>query len=100
MEVMKLRYVLDASVLASIVNSDDVEHFSCYSFFRNLHDGDKVVWVVPSLLFFEYQATQSRRYREKGMEGDAFRHAPLYVSNSILYEANRDFLIRPCSQNI
>lgn len=28
---MRTRYALDASVLASIVNSDDVEHFSCYS---------------------------------------------------------------------
>jgi hypothetical protein len=30
--ILRQRYALDASVLASIVNSDDVEHFSCYSF--------------------------------------------------------------------
>jgi hypothetical protein len=62
--IMRKRYALDASVLASIVNSDDIEHFSCYSFFRNLHDHDKAIWVVPGLIFFEFQATQSRRYRE------------------------------------
>jgi hypothetical protein len=58
---MQKRYALDASVLASIVNSDDAEHFSCYSFFRDLNDDDKALWVVPGLIFFEFQATQSRR---------------------------------------
>lgn len=91
---MKQRYVLDASILASIVNSDDVEHSSCYSFFRNLHDDDTAIWVVPSLVFFEYQATQSRRYREKGREDDVYRHAPLYVTNCELYEASRSFLLK------
>lgn len=54
---MRKRYVLDTSVLVSIVNSDDAEHFSCYSLFRNLHDEDKATWVVPGVIFFEFQAT-------------------------------------------
>src|SRR5262249_46473936 len=90
----KQRYALDASVLASIVNSDDTEHFSCYSFFRDHHDKASAVWVVPGLIFFEFQATQSRRYREKGLEKAVFRHAPLFIDNCELYEVTASFLGR------
>jgi hypothetical protein len=62
---MRKRYALDANVLASIVNSDDVAHFSCYSFFRNHHDDDNAIWVVPGLIFFEFQATQSKLSRKR-----------------------------------
>jgi predicted nucleic acid-binding protein len=88
---MRQRYVLDASVLAGIVNSDESEHFSCYSFFRNLHDENKAIWVVPGLVFFEFQAAQSRRYREKNRK-DVFRQAPLFKSNCDLYEITQKFL--------
>lgn len=90
---MRKRYALDASVLASIVNSDDPEHFSCYSFFRNLHDEDKAIWVVPGLIFFEFQATQSRRYREHRPGKPVFRNAPLFYTNTELYHVTKKFLI-------
>jgi hypothetical protein len=86
------RYALDASVLASIVNSDDPEHFSCYSFFRNLHDQNKALWVVPGLIFFEFQATQSRRYRERRPGKPVFRYAPLFYTNTELYHVTKKFL--------
>jgi hypothetical protein len=86
------RYALDASVLASIVNSDDVEHYSCYSFFQNLHEDDKATWVVPGLIFFEFQATQSRRYRERHPGHKVFRHAPLFYTNTEVYQVTKRFL--------
>lgn len=88
------RYALDASVLTSIVNSDDAEHFSCYSFFRGHHENASAIWVVPGLIFFEFQATQSRRYRDKGIEGSVFRNAPLFMDNCELYEVTPSFLAR------
>ena len=91
---MKQRYVLDTSVLASIVNSDDTEHFSCYSFFRNLHDADAATWVVPGLIFFEFNATQSRRYRKKRPGLPVFRNAPLFITNTELYEVTEAFLVK------
>jgi predicted nucleic acid-binding protein len=87
---MRKRYALDANVLASIVNSDDSEHFSCYSFFRNLDDDDKATWIVPGLIFFEFQATQSRRYRERRQP--VYRHAPLHYENTELYHVTKKFL--------
>ncbi|MFC1749452.1 type II toxin-antitoxin system VapC family toxin [Pseudomonadota bacterium] len=92
MSRMKQRYILDACVLASIVNSDDAEHFSCYSFFKNLHDEDKAVWVVPGLIFFEFQATQSRRYRELRPDHEVYRSAPLFKTNTELYQVGEEFL--------
>ena len=89
---MRERYVLDASVLASIVNSDDSEHFSCYTFFRNLHDEDAATWVVPGLIFFEFQATQSRRHRDKKKSSNPYRHAPLFEANCELYNVTEPFL--------
>lgn len=89
---MRQRYALDASVLTSIVNSDDVEHFSCYSFFQNLHDNDKAIWVVPGLIFFEFQAAQSRRYKELHPGQTIFRGAPLFHENTQLYHVTDQFL--------
>src|SRR5260370_4942707 len=91
---MRQRYALDASVLTSVVNSDDAEHFSCYSFFRNLHDEDTATWVVPGLIFFEFQATQSRRYKERKFDASVFRHAPLFITNTELYQVTEQFLAK------
>ena len=91
---MRQRYALDASVLASVVNSDDAEHFSCYSFFRNLHDEDAAIWVVPGLIFFEFQATQSRRYQKRSPDADVFRYAPLFITNTELYHVTEPFLTK------
>jgi predicted nucleic acid-binding protein len=92
-EKVKQRYALDASVLAAIVNSSDREHFACYSFFRNLHDDDAATWVVPGLIFFEFQAAQSRRARERQRD-DVFRHAPLFMTNTELYHVTGEFLAK------
>lgn len=89
---MKSRLVLDASVLTSIVNSDDVFHQPCYQFFREHHDADTAIWVIPGLIMFEYQATQSRRYRELHPNKKVFRHAPLYVDKCELYDITKEFL--------
>ena len=91
---MQQRYALDASVLASIVNSDDVDHFSCYTLFRNLADDDKARWVVPGLIVFEFQATQSRRYRKLRPGQPVFRHSPLYYENTELYHVTKKFLAK------
>ena len=91
---MRKRYALDASVLASIVNSDDVEHFSCYSFFRNHDDNDEAYWVVPGLIFFEFQATQSKRDRTRLPGEPVFRNAPLHYENAELYHVTKKFLAK------
>jgi predicted nucleic acid-binding protein len=91
---MRKRYALDASVLAAIVNSDDVEHFSCHSFFRNLADDDKARWVVPRLIFFEFQATQSKRYRMRRPRQPVFRRSPLHDENTELYQVTKKFLAK------
>ena len=88
------RYALDASVLASIVNSNDAEHFSCYSFFRNLNDDDKALWIVPGLIIFEFQATQSKRYQKLRPGQPVFRNSPLTYENTELYDVNKNFLAK------
>ena len=40
------RYVVDASVLVGAVNSADVNHVACYTFFKN-HEAD--TFVIPTL---------------------------------------------------
>jgi predicted nucleic acid-binding protein len=97
---MQKRYALDASVLASIVNSDDVEHFSCYSFFQNLHQDDKATWVVPGLIIFEFQATQSKRYRKLRPGQPVFRNSPLTYENTELYDVNKKFLAKVYKLNL
>ena len=89
---MKRRLALDASVLTSIVNSDDVFHWPCYRFFREHHDADTAIWVIPSLIMFEYQATQSRRYRQLHPGKKVFRYAPLFVDKCELYDISQEFL--------
>lgn len=88
------RYALDANVLASIVDSRDAEHFSCYSFFRNLHDEDAAIWVVPGLIFFEFQATQSKKAKKRGKSSSPYRHAPLFETNTELYHVTESFLAK------
>lgn len=92
--VTRCRYALDANVLVSIVNSHDPQHFSCYSFFRNINDGDKARWVVPGLIFFEFQATQSKLSRKQRTREKPFRWAPLHYENTELYQVTKKFLIK------
>lgn len=88
------RYALDANVLTSIVNSDEAEHFSCYSFFRNNDDDGKARWVVPGLIFFEFQATQSKLSRKRRSKYQVFRHSPLNYENTELYHVTKEFLVK------
>jgi len=97
---MRKRYALDANVLASIVNSDDAEHFSCHSFFKSLNDDDKALWIVPGLIFFEFQATQSRRYRTRRPGQPVFRRSPLHYENTKLHHATKKFLIKVHDLNL
>jgi predicted nucleic acid-binding protein len=89
---MRSRYVLDASVMAAVINMDDLEHQSCYWFFKNLHDADRVIWVVPGLIFFELQAVRARRKRDMIENSPPYARIPLYVENSELYEVTPTFL--------
>jgi hypothetical protein len=86
--------VLDANILVSIVNSDDDEHWSCYSFFRNHDDDGMARWVVPGLIFFEFQSSQSRRYRQRRPGHPVFRHSPLNYENTELYHVTKTFLTK------
>jgi predicted nucleic acid-binding protein len=73
---------------------DDPEHQSCYWFFQNLHDADRVTWVVPGLIFFELQAVRARRKRDKVEDRLPYGRIPLYMENSELYEVTPAFLKR------
>ena len=98
--ISRKRYALDANVLVSIVNSDDPEHLSCYSFFRSLDDDDTALWVVPGLIFFEFQAAQSRRYRERRPGHNVFRGAPLHYENTEIYHVTKRFLMKVDKLNL
>jgi predicted nucleic acid-binding protein len=71
-------YVIDASVLVGAVNSADVNHVACYSFFKNHEDA---TFVIPTIAYFEFQAAQSRIRRERRK---AIRE--LYMPNAETYE--------------
>jgi len=83
------RYVLDSSVLVSAINSNDVNHVSCYSFIKN---EETASWVIPYIAYFEFQATQSR-LRKEGKR--AIRE--IYLGNAEKYELNEIF-IKQCSE--
>lgn len=80
------RYVIDASVLVGAVNSADVNHVACYSFFKD-HEDD--TFVIPTLAYFEFQAAQSRIRREGRR---AIRE--LYIPNAETYEITHATLRR------
>src|SRR5439155_19534220 len=61
---VRQQYALDASGLASIVNSNDAEHLHCYSFFLHLLDNDAATQLVQSVVLFEFQATEPRRCKK------------------------------------
>src|SRR5262249_35214890 len=42
----------------------------------------------------EFQAVQSRRYRDRKLKGPVFRHAPLFIENCELYQVTGSFLAR------
>ncbi len=86
------RYLLDASVLASAINSKDSLHLPCYSFIRNHEDA---MWVIPSIAYFEFQATKSR-IRRSGRR--ALRE--LYLPNSEVYEVTQSVMQRSAEANL
>lgn len=97
---MKLRYVLDASVMAAVINMDDVAHQSCYWFFNNFHDADAVTWVVPGLIFFELQSVRARRKLSKVEDRPPYGSIPLYDENTELYEVTPKFLKQVWDQDL
>jgi hypothetical protein len=75
---MRLRYVLDASVMAAVINMDDPEHQSCYWFFQNLRCRSRYMggaWPI----FFELQAVRARRNRDKVEDRPPYGRIPLYM---------------------
>lgn len=97
---MKLRYVLDASVMAAVINMDDIGHQSSYWFFKNLHDAGRVTWVVPGLIFFELQSVRARRKRSNVEDRPPYGLIPLYVDNTELYEVTPEFLKQVWEQDL
>ena len=85
------RYVVDASVLVSSVNSADEHHLPCYQWIRERFDEGALV-VVPALAFFEFQAAQSRKSRE--LKRKPYRELRLHEGNARLYPMSRRFLAR------
>lgn len=75
---MSEQYLLDTSVLVSAINSADDNHLQCHSF---IEDHPEAVWIVPTLAFFEFQATQSRLRRDGS---SAIRE--VYLGNHQPYE--------------
>ncbi len=71
---------------------DDPAHQDCYWFFRDLHDADAAVWVVPGLIFFEMQAMRARRHRDKVDGLPVYANLPLYIENTELFEVTPSFL--------
>ena len=49
---------------------------------------------MPGLIFFEFQASQSRRYKERRSDAAVFRHAPLFITNTELYHVTEQFLAK------
>lgn len=86
---MPPRYLIDACVLIGAVNSADATHGGCYNFFKNNEDA---ILVVPTLAYFEFQATQSR-IKNEGKR--AIRE--LYIPNLEKYEIT-DALIRRANE--
>jgi predicted nucleic acid-binding protein len=71
------RLIPDSSFIVSVVNSKDALHGPCYSYWKNSED--KVLWIIPDLVFFEFQAAQSRRYQGKD---EPYRELSLHRGNS------------------
>ncbi len=81
---MKKKVLLDANVLISMVNSRDPNHTPCYSFYQN--NKDSHIFYVPSIAYFEFQATQSRN-------GKSYHE--IYMENVKKYDISYD-LIKKC----
>lgn len=83
---MSDQYLLDTSVLVSAINTADDNHLQCYSFIQN---HPEAVWIVPTLAYFEFQATQSRLRRNGS---SAIRE--VYLGNHQPYEVTLDLTRR------
>jgi predicted nucleic acid-binding protein len=86
------KLVVDASFLISAIRSCDVNHQQCLQFFG---DHENVTWIIPTITYFEYQASQSRLRRE-GKK--AYRE--LYIPNCIVYELTHDFIKRVAEMDL
>ncbi len=74
----EIRHLIpDSSFIISAVNSRDAFHSCCYSYWKNTEG--KVLWIIPDLVFFEFQAAQSRCYKGKD---EPYRWLGLHRGNS------------------
>lgn len=78
--------IADSSFIISVVNSKDRFHSPCYSYWKNTED--KVLWIIPDLVFFEFQAAQSRIYSGKK---EPFRNLSLHSGNSKRFRLTNKF---------
>lgn len=79
------RLLLDASFLISAIRSCDINHLACYGYFKN--HADNFRWVIPTIAYFEYQATQSRLRREGK---NAYRE--LFIPNVEVFEISKKLI--------
>ena len=50
--------------------------------------------MVPGIIVFEFQATQSKRYRKLRPGQPVFRSSPLTYGNTELYDIDKKFLAK------
>jgi predicted nucleic acid-binding protein len=77
----------------ALINSQDISHYACTTFYEN--NRDNIILVIPSIAYFEFQATQSRLRREnKG----AIRE--IYIENLELYTITKETIKKAANLNI
>jgi predicted nucleic acid-binding protein len=86
------RLLTDASFLISSIRTCDRHHQPCYQYFKDHEDS---TWVVPTIAYFEYQATQSR-LRQEGKK--AYRE--LYIPNIEVYEISHELIQKVSSLDL
>jgi len=83
------KFLADASFLVSAIGTRDPNHLPCYTFFKN---NETAQWLIPTIAYFEFQATQSKIAR-KG--GKAYRsiilpnHRVIEISLKLIKKATR-----------
>jgi predicted nucleic acid-binding protein len=78
------QFITDASFLISAIRDVDRNHDACYTFFKENEDSE---WIIPTIAYFEYQATQSRLKREGEK---AYRE--LYIPNPKIYPITHELI--------
>ena len=79
-------------MMGAVLNMDDPAHQESYWYFKDLHDADAALWVVPGLIFFELQAIRARRFRQGTDASPIYQRIPLFEENCEIYEITGPFL--------